>query len=280
MAKTVKSGVGKQKSTLESKQSKSGKVAATAIEKPVRRSRKVVVGRGVDEERVGHSARRRAVKTVSVPEEEPVTLADTLVASKRGRGVQQVEPSEDADLELMEVSEEEAVYTPEDEVAAELGAYKDSENVGGVLYDEAQHQGVLKTVPNHVGTIEDEEALGDEGEAALGGLRSGSGLRAVFTQSEEEATKQRALEDLDALEDREECRERVKQLVALAERQSRVLSVKQVNEMLPKEVIHDTEIDLFLNILSAMSIKVVAEEDFEDHSDVSSPNGAGGASDA
>ncbi len=151
-----------------------------------------------------------------------------------------------------------------DEMEAELSEYTDSENVGGVLYDKTQHQGVLKSVVGNDGVPDDEEALGDDGEAALGGLTEGSGLRAVFNQSEEEAKKQRALEDLDALEEHEECRERVKQLVALAERQSRVLSIDQVNEHLPKEIIKDTEIDLYLNILSAMSVKVVAAADFED----------------
>ncbi|MBQ9694117.1 MAG: RNA polymerase sigma factor RpoD [Kiritimatiellae bacterium] len=71
------------------------------------------------------------------------------------------------------------------------------------------------------------------------------------------------MEDLDALEEREECRDRVKQLVALAEKQNRVLSITQVNEYLPKEIIHDTDIELYLNIMSAMNIRVVAAEDFE-----------------
>ncbi len=146
----------------------------------------------------------------------------------------------------------------------ELGDYTDSENVGGVLYDKEQHSGVLKVLPTQDTMGDDEEALGDDGEAALGGLTADSGLRAVFNRSEEEAKKQHALEDLEALEEREECRERVKALVALSEKQNRVLSIDQVNEYLPKEIIKDTEIDLYLNILSAMSIKVMAAADFED----------------
>ena len=187
---------------------------------------------------------------------------------KRRRGRKSAEP-EEPPVELLpdeeiEAALRESAQSAVDDVAAELGDYTDSENVGGVLYDKTQHQGVLKAVPSHEGVPEDEEALADDGEAALGGLTEGSGLRAVFNQSEEEAKKQRALEDLDALEEREECRERVKQLVALAEKQSRVLSIDQVNELLPKEIIKDTEIDLYLNILSAMSVKVVSAADFED----------------
>ncbi len=204
----------------------------------------------------------RPRKAAAAPEAEPA-VEDEKPRRRRGR-----KPAEEA-TEILPDAEIEAALRaeaqrPVDDVAAELGDYTDSENVGGVLYDKTQHQGVLKTVTSNEGVPEDEEALGDDGEAALGGLTEGSGLRAVFSQSEEEAKKQRALEDLDALEEREECRERVKQLVALAERQSRVLSIDQVNELLPKEVIKDTEIDLYLNILGAMSVKVVSAADFED----------------
>ena len=108
----------------------------------------------------------------------------------------------------------------------------------------------------------EEEALDDD--TALGGLFDGHGLRQVFNESEEDAKKARALEALDALEENEECRERLRQLVALSEKQSGVLSIKQVNEYLPKEVIKDTEIELYFNLLSAMNVKVVPEEDFED----------------
>ncbi len=172
-----------------------------------------------------------------------------------------------SELELSEEDEELLATVKRSEQAdleEELGDYTDSENVGGVLYDKDQHSGVLKVLPTQDTMGDDEEALVDDGEAALGGLTADSGLRAVFNRSEEEAKKQHALEDLEALEEREECRERVKALVALSEKQNRVLSIDQVNEYLPKEVIKDTEIDLYLNILSAMSIKVMAAADFED----------------
>ena len=141
--------------------------------------------------------------------------------------------------------------------------FEDSESVGGEFYDETKHQGVLKSVNFDDRGFEEEAVTGDDQDNALGGLTSQSGLREVFNQSEEEARKARALEDLDALEEREECRDRVKQLVVLSEKQNRVLSIAQVNEYLPKEIIRDTDIELYLNIMSAMNIRVVEVEDFE-----------------
>lgn len=147
------------------------------------------------------------------------------------------------------------------DIDAELENLNDSENVGGVLYDRTLHHDVLKDSSSGGAGIEDEEEADDE--SALAGLAGGSDMRSVFRQTEEEAKKQRALEDLDALEEREECRERIKQLVALAERQSRVLSLESVNEMLPKEIIRDTDIEVYLNILNAMNVKVVPASEFE-----------------
>ena len=150
---------------------------------------------------------------------------------------------------------------------AELAALQrqDSETVGGIEYDSAVH-GDLTGGASRVSAFEqtDEENTLDGDDERLGGLVEESGLRSVFKGSEEDAQKQRAIEDLDALEDREECRERVKQLVALAEKQNRVLSIDQVNDYLPKEVIKDTEIDLYLNLLGAMSIKVVSADELDD----------------
>ncbi|MDO4527566.1 MAG: RNA polymerase sigma factor RpoD [bacterium] len=133
---------------------------------------------------------------------------------------------------------------------------KDSENVGGDNYDVARH-GLIRELESR-GTEEDEEFS----ESAMTGMMSDATI--VWRSSEEEANKQRALEELEELEEREECRERLKQLVALSETQSRVLSLKQVNEYLPPEIIKDTAIERFLNLLATMQVKVVAEEDFED----------------
>ena len=171
-----------------------------------------------------------------------------------------------AEADKVDEEEEEPVADSMEDLEKELlnNEYANTENVGGVLYDRAQHAGVLKNSHTQETVIEDEEETLDDGDAALGGLREGSGLRAVFNESEEEAKKARALEDLDALEEREDCRERLRQLVALSEKQSGVLTIKQVNEFLPKEVIKDTEIELYFNLLSAMNVKVVPEEDFED----------------
>ena len=171
-----------------------------------------------------------------------------------------------AEADKVDEEEEEPVADSMEDLEKELlnNEYANTENVGGVLYDRAQHAGVLKGSHTQETVIEDEEEALDDGDAALGGLREGSGLRAVFNESEEEAKKARALEDLDALEEREECRERLRQLVALSEKQSGVLTIKQVNEFLPKEVIKDTEIELYFNLLGAMNVKVVPEEDFED----------------
>ncbi len=156
------------------------------------------------------------------------------------------------------------------------GNFEDSESVGGDLYDEVKHQGVLKSGQIEDHTFEEEASSLDDQDAAFGAMINESGLRAVFNQSEEEIKKQRALEDLDALEDREECRDRVKQLVALAEKQSRVLSIDQMNEYLPKEIIKDTDIETYLNIMNLMSIRVVSAEEFEDA--VEEQSGDAGAS--
>lgn len=238
MAKVTKAGSGETKDTQST-----AKKSPARTESPTKTARP-----------------RRKADATPMPEVEE----EEKPRRRRGRKPAAEETPEILPDEEIEAALRAEKQRQEDDVAAELGDYTDSENVGGVLYDKTQHQGVLKTVTSNEGVPEDEEALGDDGEAALGGLTGDSGLRAVFNQSEEEAKKQRALEDLDALEEREECRERVKQLVALAERQSRVLSIDQVNELLPKEIIKDTEIDLYLNILSAMSVKVVAAADFED----------------
>ena len=196
--------------------------------------------------------------------------ADEAAAAAAARGEDEV------DVELL-VQQAEEGLSAEDAVKAELGDYTDSENVGGVLYDKTQHQGVLKGIDRSEGEAEDEESMGESAEdEALAGLRRESGLREVFGRSEEEAKKQRALEDLEALEEREECRERVKQLVALSEKQNRVLSIEQVNEYLPKEVIKGTEIEQYLNILSSIGVKVVEAADFEEAVEDAEEEGAGG----
>ena len=204
--------------------------------------------------------------------DEPVTLADALSASapkRRGRkSAAQMSASEAADEAASameaELGDEALVSEVEAEIDTdELADLQDSENVGGVMYDEAQHGGVLKSMPTQEGEIEDEEEHTDD-EAALGGLTAGSGLREVFSKSEEEARKLRALEDLEALEEQDDGRDRVRQLEALAERQNRVLSVEQVNELLPPEAVKESEVELYLNILKALGIKVVKQTEFEE----------------
>ncbi|MEG2464694.1 MAG: RNA polymerase sigma factor RpoD [Kiritimatiellia bacterium] len=184
-------------------------------------------------------------------ENEPGSLAAAIAAveppRKRGRGGRKA--NEESAPEMISDSDLDLDFT-------------DAENVGGVLYDKTQHHDVLKR--NQALPAEDDEDSSMDDESALAGLARGSDMRSVFQQTEEEAKKQRALEDLDALEEREECRDRVKQLVALAERQSRVLSIESVNSFLPKEIIRDSEIEVYLNILNAMGVKVVSAEEFED----------------
>ena len=245
------------------------KVAAPAkkAEKPAPAKPEKTVGKAKPAPAEKPVAKKRKAAKMPAPfeDEGPVTLAEAQ-QQKRRRGGRKAKADQAVEDEaLLAAQEAEAEPDSLKDLEAEFSGYTDSENVGGVLYDHAQHSGVLKG-GHHAqeGAIEDEEEALEGGDDALGGLREGSGLRAVFTQSEEEAKKARVLEDLDALEEREECRERMRQLVALSEKQSGVLSVKQVNELLPKEVIKDTEIDLYLNLLGAMNVKVVAEEDFED----------------
>ncbi len=206
------------------------------------------------------------VVEVAIEEEddEIVTLADMELKATKKPNSQGMELSEEDEELLESVKRSEA----SEDFIDEGEDYTDAENVGGVLYDKAQHSGVLKSMPeNDLLSSDDEEAMDEDSEAAWRGLTADSGLRAVFNRSEEEAQKQHALEDLEALADHEECRERVKALVATAEKQNRVLSLKQINEQLPKEIIKDTELEIFLNIFNAMSIKVMTEEEFEDSSE-------------
>lgn len=159
------------------------------------------------------------------------------------------------------------------------GIQEDSESVGGEYYDKVKHQGVLHSDQPNDTRFEDEASTFDEQENALAGLTANSDLRAIFNTSEEEVQRARAFEDLEALEEREECRERVKQLVALAERQNRVLSIVQVNEALPPEIIRDTEIETYLNIMQVMNIRVVPAEDFEAAMEELSEEAAAGRAD-
>ena len=216
--------------------------------------------------------RKAAAETLAEAEGEPETLADMLrAAAPRRRGRKAGAPrtaSEvaDAAASALEAGLGEEGFADEAEAgldADELENLQDSENVGGVMYDEAQHGDVLKSMPNQEGEIEDEEERSDD-DAALGGLTAGSGLREVFSQSEEEARKLRALEEFEALEEQADGRERVRQLEALAERQNRVLSIEQVNELLPPETVRGAEVELYLNILKALGIKVVKQAEFEE----------------
>ena len=188
-----------------------------------------------------------------VNEAAAADAADEAAAAAEARGEGQAE----ADLA-------EEMMQSEDVIVGELRDYEYTENVGGELYDKNKHLGVLKGVDHSEAESDDEEALreGSEG-GAFAGLRRESSLRTVFDQSEEEVNKQRALDDVEALEENEECRERIKQLVAHAEKQNRVLSIDQVNEYLPKDVIKDTAIETYLNILTSIGIKVVEAAAFD-----------------
>ena len=248
------------------------------VKAPAKRSAETPVAPEMPKAAKGKRAKKRevaepVVMPVVVDEEEGdagevITLADYLSE------VNEAEAADAADeaatlaeargenLAEMELGSEE--ISTEDAMVEELRDYQDSENVGGELYDKNKHLGVLKGVDRAEAESDDEEALreGSEG-AAFAGLRRESSLRTVFDLSEEEVKKQRALEDVEALEENEECRERVKQLVAHAEKQNRVLSIDQVNEYLPKEIIKDTDIETYLNILSTIGIKVVEAADFD-----------------
>lgn len=203
-----------------------------------------------------------------------VITAEEAAAADMGLSEFQMTLDDDVEIDMRPMSDAEIdALAKQDKLSNTFGAetdeeligenFEDSESVGGDLYDEVKHQGVLKPGQIEGHAFEDEVTL-DDHDAAWGEMIKESGLRAVFNQSEEEIKKQRALEDLDALEEREECRERVKQLVALAEKQSRVLSLEQMNEYLPKEVIKDTDIEVYLNIMVLMNIRVVPAEEFED----------------
>ena len=207
----------------------------------------------------------------AIEEDGPMTLAEAEALAADGlnnAAKPKKKRSRKSKAEIAKANEEgeEAVANLMEDIEKELlkNEYANAENVGGVLYDRARHAGVLKGSRTQETVFDDEEEAPDDGDDALGGLREGSDLRAVFNESEEEAQKARALEDLEALEEREECRERLRQLVALSEKQSGVLSIKQVNEYLPQEVIKDTDIERYFNLLGAMNVKVVSEEDFED----------------
>ena len=220
----------------------------------------------ITDEEIGPDASE--LQAIEEEDDGPATLAEAEALQGQGKADTPKKKrgrKSKAEAEKAGEEEEETAADSMADLEKELlnNEYTNTENVGGVLYDRAQHAGVLKGNHTQETVIEDEEETLDD-DSALGGLREGSDLRAVFNESEEDAKKARALEDLDALEEREECRERLRQLVALSEKQSGVLSIKQVNEYLPKEVIKDTEIELYFNLLSAMNVKVVPEEDFED----------------
>ena len=259
-----------------------------ATEKPAKR-RSAAKAEGAAAEEQGSEKRAKAPRTrrsakaeapVAVPgpvpmmeEEESeagevITLADYLSEVNEAAAADAADEAatlaEARGEELAEMGLGAEGVPTEDAIVEDLGDYQDSENVGGELYDKNKHLGVLKGVDRAEAESDDEEELreGSEG-AAFAGLRRESSLRTVFDLSEEEVKKQRALEDVEALEENEECRERVKQLVAHAEKQNRVLSIDQVNEYLPKEVIKDTDIETYLNILATIGIKVVEAADFD-----------------
>ena len=278
-----------EKSVVEKKATKAaekpvakGAKASAKAEKPVKapakRSAETPVAPEEPKAAKGKRAKKREVaEPVVMPvvmEEEEGDAGEVITLADYLSEVNEAEAADAADeaatlaeargenLAEMELGSEE--ISTEDAMVEELRDYQDSENVGGELYDKNKHLGVLKGVDRAEAESDDEEALreGSEG-AAFAGLRRESSLRTVFDLSEEEVKKQRALEDVEALEENEECRERVKQLVAHAEKQNRVLSIDQVNEYLPKEIIKDTDIETYLNILSTIGIKVVEAADFD-----------------
>lgn len=248
------------------------------VKAPAKRSAETPVAPEMPKAAKGKRAKKREVaEPVVMPvvmEEEEGDAGEVITLADYLSEVNDAEAADAADeaatlaeargenLAEMELGSEE--ISTEDAMVEELRDYQDSENVGGELYDKNKHLGVLKGVDRAEAESDDEEALreGSEG-AAFAGLRRESSLRTVFDLSEEEVKKQRALEDVEALEENEECRERVKQLVAHAEKQNRVLSIDQVNEYLPKEIIKDTDIETYLNILSTIGIKVVEAADFD-----------------
>ena len=209
---------------------------------------------------------------------EPVTLAD-LEASRRGakrggkrrgrkpaQAPETLDEAEQAAVEATEAGDEPETLADVDALADEIKSMEEenAETVGGVMYDEVQHGGVLKSLPTQEGTIEDEEAQEDDNDAMLGGLKNDSGVRAVFNNSEEEARTQRVWEQLEELEDQERGHRLIQELVAEADRQNRVLSIEQVNKRLPEHVVVSGEVEAYLSILKGLGIKVVKQVEFDE----------------
>jgi RNA polymerase primary sigma factor len=295
-AKAVKKSEAPVEEVVEVAKKASAKATSVKVEKPAKakKSAKAEEAPVVEAPVKAKRASKKAAKAAEVMD-EPMMAWDEVVPEKkkrRGRKPKNLSAEEaaaadmgldgvpldlddTAEIDVSHMTDEEIeALAKMDQTTAVFGVesddeligddFEDSESVGGEFYDETKHKGVLKAARLEDRTFEDEVNLGDGHDAALGGMIGESDMRAIFNQSEEDMKKQRAFEDLDALEEREECRERVKQLVALAEKQSRVLSIDQMNEYLPKEVIKDTDIEVYLNIMNLMSIRVVPADEFED----------------
>ncbi len=204
--------------------------------------------------------------------------------AKRSRKAKEVVTADEEVMTVEMLDEEDfAVGFDDAEIEVELLQDKDlenledSENVGGVEYDHTLHHDVIR------GGVQFNDGDEEEESSSLGGLLKDSGIQAVFGEAEAEAEatveqrhkleedllnqadadarSERALVDYEEMQ--EECQKRIHQLVAQAEKQSRVLSLETVNEVLPKEIIQETTIEACLNILNTHGVKVVPAVEFE-----------------
>lgn len=80
----------------------------------------------------------------------------------------------------------------------------------------------------------------------------------------------------DTTVDREECRNRLKDLAKLAEAQGGFLTFDSVNELLPEAVIKDTDIEVYLGILRTMNIELLDTADVEKYKTEHDTDGARG----
>ena len=229
--------------------------------KSVEAEKPVVVPAPVVEEPKKAKRSRKAAKPVAAPGAVPMEEEEEALATN-----DEILAAANQDLEEVEVDELDVDFA-------------DSENVGGVTYDAAQHQGAVKGLAGDERVGVEDETEKDTSDAALGGLTQESDLRGVFGDAERDAEQEErernAADIMEALFDEQEAtRERITDLVTLADSQSRVLALSQVNEKLPAEVIKDVDIEHYLSILKNLSIKVVKDEDFDETVEAASEEAA------
>jgi RNA polymerase primary sigma factor len=164
-----------------------------------------------------------------------------------------LEVMDEAAMETASLLTEEGLEVTEEASEEALG---DEKLLEGVVEEVVAEELVVETVaPSQV----------EEEPSALAGLEGiQSDTLAVWLRSEAEVADEASAEALSALEMREACRDRLLQLVKLAEDQYRLLSLKQVHRFLPAEMLSEGfSFETVLTSLASLKITVLEEAAFE-----------------